>query len=811
VRFLFYELVSRRVISKSGERPDKIVSAALTDLRESGLVPWDDIVDETREVNDFTGSATVAKDWLGFLSSACIDPWKGHVPFILTESRSLAGVLRAMCSDYRIRIASTNGQVGGFLHTELAPRLREGDCVGYLGDFDLAGNDIEANTRRVLEEIVGPLQWERLALTREQVERYRLPTITKTDKRFKNGGGVHEAVETEALSQTLIIDIVRNWLDDLLAATAAARTSTRTARTCPSAPPDRARHMNSRIQRGSVMISAEFERQIRAAMLARDLAIPDNKQMLADGEWHRCNATNVQRGKGDGTYKIRLHPVPFALFRNWTDGKDVSAWRGEPGRELTDAERQELDRAIAEAHREDERRAVEKAKEAAQEARRQWREARSARRHAYLLKKNIAPHGTRVDADGNLLVPIYSPESEGVDDPVNLQIITKNGTKFFLSGGRVTGCYMGIKGGGSDRVVYVVAEGFATAATIAEAKGYDVVVAFTAGNLESVATYIRRHLDGAENAIRQSGERRRPRWASEGERQQAVEPELWIPAEARVERLLDLTLVIGADDDFRNRDNPGIAKGLAAARAARALIAIPAFGEDRADTDSDFNDMGRKSGLEAVKQAIDAAAEPQVALERLLLADPHSAFGAVMVAELAVWKQRDAAFYERLLAKLKNKGVRAGELHRTVKDAIKRAAVRAAALAKQPQPAEVNVEALTESARDIIDSEDVLADFAPKFGKMYVGEARNAQLLYLICTSRLFPRKSTMHATAKGASSIGKSELLTSVAEFMPPEDIIKFTALSEKALLYDERDFQHKILIMAEAGDEKQQSFQDY
>jgi hypothetical protein len=129
----------------------------------------------------------------------------------------LAGVLRAMAREYRIRIASTNGQVGGFLHTDVAPKLCAGDHVGYLGDFDLAGNDIETNTRRVLEDIVGgELDWERLALTKTQVDRYGLQPIIKTDKRFKNGGGRHEAVETEALSQTLIVDIVRDWLDELL-------------------------------------------------------------------------------------------------------------------------------------------------------------------------------------------------------------------------------------------------------------------------------------------------------------------------------------------------------------------------------------------------------------------------------------------------------------------------------------------------------------------------------------------------------------------------------------------------------------------
>jgi hypothetical protein len=216
VRFLFYELVSKRIVPKQGKRPDKIVSAALTDLREDGHVPWDWIVDETREVEDFTGSVTVADDLLGYLDQACIDPWNGEAPLIITESRSLAGVLREMCSEYRVRITSTNGQVGGFLHTSVAPILESGDRVGYLGDFDLAGDDIEANTRAVLEGIVGPLRWQRLALTREQVERHNLPIIIKYDKRFKDGGGRHEAVETEALSQSLIVNIVHRWLDRLL-------------------------------------------------------------------------------------------------------------------------------------------------------------------------------------------------------------------------------------------------------------------------------------------------------------------------------------------------------------------------------------------------------------------------------------------------------------------------------------------------------------------------------------------------------------------------------------------------------------------
>jgi hypothetical protein len=218
-RFLFYELVNRGILSKErkaqGRRPDQNMSDALTDLRENGDVPWEWIVDETRSLDDYRGASTL-RDWmLGVLPGARLDPWAGDAPLILTESRSLAGVLRRLVDDYAVLVAATNGQVGGFLHTQIIPILRPAQRILYLGDYDLSGGQIEDNTRRVLERKVGELAWERLALTREQVDLYALPVMSKLDRRY-NDGHPHEAVETEALSQTIIVDIVRNRLEQLL-------------------------------------------------------------------------------------------------------------------------------------------------------------------------------------------------------------------------------------------------------------------------------------------------------------------------------------------------------------------------------------------------------------------------------------------------------------------------------------------------------------------------------------------------------------------------------------------------------------------
>jgi energy-coupling factor transporter ATP-binding protein EcfA2 len=118
-------------------------------------------------------------------------------------------------------------------------------------------------------------------------------------------------------------------------------------------------------------------------------------------------------------------------------------------------------------------------------------------------------------------------------------------------------------------------------------------------------------------------------------------------------------------------------------------------------------------------------------------------------------------------------------------------------------------EELEASARDIIDCENVLAKFAKEIGKAISGEERNAKIVYLNMTTRVFEKCN--HTAVKGPSGCGKSELRTRVAEFMPPESVISFTALSEKALIFEKRSFEHKIVSMGEAAATADAEFQDY
>lgn len=122
---------------------------------------------------------------------------------------------------------------------------------------------------------------------------------------------------------------------------------------------------------------------------------------------------------------------------------------------------------------------VQRQKAASQTAAALWQQADPATAHPYLTTKAIQPHGIKTFGD-KLLIPMR----DTAGTLRSLQTIAPDGGKLFHPGGRVKGCYFGI---GKPADGLIVCEGFATGASIHEATGDAVAVAFNAGNLEAVA------------------------------------------------------------------------------------------------------------------------------------------------------------------------------------------------------------------------------------------------------------------------------------------------------------------------------------
>jgi hypothetical protein len=226
IRFIFYVLEHLGLVAKRPTGPwrrgDQDLQDAVTHLRETGIIPWDWIVDEGRALYSWRCAPSVYQHLIDTVDLARIDPWVGlRRPLFLCESKTFGGVLeRTLGPDYLCDVAATSGQARGFLITKVAPAiLAEGMRVLYVGDADDCGGDIEANSRSVLELEgcdFGDGGWERVALTPEQVlglKRRGVKPVMKSDKRRP---GLRECWEVEALGQSRVVGMLRRRLDGLL-------------------------------------------------------------------------------------------------------------------------------------------------------------------------------------------------------------------------------------------------------------------------------------------------------------------------------------------------------------------------------------------------------------------------------------------------------------------------------------------------------------------------------------------------------------------------------------------------------------------
>ena len=105
-----------------------------------------------------------------------------------------------------------------------------------------------------------------------------------------------------------------------------------------------------------------------------------------------------------------------------------------------------------------------------------------------------------------------------------------------------------------------------------------------------------------------------------------------------------------------------------------------------------------------------------------------------------------------------------------------------------------------EECKELAESTDILAMFSRDLEACrVVGEKNNGELLYLALVSRLLDK--IVSVAVKGPSSGGKSFLVKQVMGFFPESAFCRFTAMSEKTLLYTEEPLSHRHIILSEAA----------
>ena len=210
------------------------------------------------------------------------------------------------------------------------------------------------------------------------------------------------------------------------------------------------------------------------------------------------------------------------------------------------------------------------AKKAADEADRCWRKYVPTGESDYLARKGVKAYGLRFSPSGNGTVAVPMLRDGRV---VGLQIIrgkdrgNKLEKQYWPAGMDKVGAYHLI--GGIPRGLVLVAEGYATAATLHESTGLPVAVAFDAGSLMPVVAEL-------------------------------------------AQKYRTSKILICADDDYLTPGNPGCEAARLAATAHGAAWCKPNFTEERSTTKkgpTDYNDLAQLEGAHVVAAQIAALLE----------------------------------------------------------------------------------------------------------------------------------------------------------------------------------------------------------
>ena len=278
---------------------------------------------------------------------------------------------------------------------------------------------------------------------------------------------------------------------------------------------------------------------------------------IPPGKWIRFPGIDKSNGNTSGWAKL-FEDGQGGVFGDFSTGLS-EIWQAKRSTPRTLEERAAFKRQVDEAQRLRREEDTQRRAEAAQKARTIWDAAEPALTdHPYLKRKQVQPHGLRVDDENRLIVPV------AIDGALSsLQFIDANGGKLFLPGGAVKDGRFTLGDLSEANPAILVAEGFSTGASLHEATGFPVVMALSAHNLTPVAQQLHHRFPAA-------------------------------------------IMLICGDNDVRTDGTPNTGRDAAvsAAEAVHGVLAVPKAIEGMP---TDWNDVTRRHGQEVVKRAIETA------------------------------------------------------------------------------------------------------------------------------------------------------------------------------------------------------------
>ncbi len=228
VRQVFYALTVRGAIEKTEAEYKGTVVRLLDEMRWSGAIDWDDIVDATRWMhkNDsYSGPEDAIRRTAEFYRR---DLWVNNDDYIeiWCEKEALAGVIAQVTYEYDVPLMVSRGFSSSTYLRRAASkitRIGKPTFIYQFGDHDPSGlwisEQIEEDLQRHLDDIgefnLVDFRFERVAVTEEQIVEWELPARPTKTEAEGNTHAKHftgDSVELDAIP----IDNLHNLVRDVI-------------------------------------------------------------------------------------------------------------------------------------------------------------------------------------------------------------------------------------------------------------------------------------------------------------------------------------------------------------------------------------------------------------------------------------------------------------------------------------------------------------------------------------------------------------------------------------------------------------------
>lgn len=192
LRQIYYQLVAKQIIPSRQNYYHKLSRLCVIG-RNEGILPEDSFSDRLREVDKLSSWIDLKEFFYTVKRSYRKDKWENQDCYIeiWTEKDALRSVLTEITYPYDVSLMVARGQLSRTAIYETSERDKDKsdkECfLYYAGDFDPSGLSIYDSIKKGLEGFGIFINYERIALTPEQIKKYQLPSDPgkRTDPNYK--------------------------------------------------------------------------------------------------------------------------------------------------------------------------------------------------------------------------------------------------------------------------------------------------------------------------------------------------------------------------------------------------------------------------------------------------------------------------------------------------------------------------------------------------------------------------------------------------------------------------------------------------